>query len=349
MRHDAGGRTTTVAAFVRPSTSGWYISSTWAGGTVNVPRSGSVWCTFTNGPRTPNLAISKTPDAQTINAGDDAEFTITVTNNGTGTATNVKITDTLPAGPTWTVSQQPSGSTCSITSGVLSCNAIGSLAAGASRTVKVKATTSFAQCATYNNTATVTSDTEANKSDSGQITCQKPNLQIAKTPDAQTINAGDDAEFTMVVSNSGPGTAKAVTVSDTLPAGPTWTVSQQPSTGTCTITSGVLSCTGIGDLASGQSRTIKVKTTTSAAQCATYNNTASASATNHATVTDSGQITCQKAGVTLTKTAAATPIDAGETASFTITASNAGPGAASDVTVTDARSSRDPVSTGSRT
>ena len=57
----------------------------------------------------PDLEIEKEPDLTTetggtINAGDPAVFTITVTNNGDGAATNVDIDDTLPGtGLIWIV------------------------------------------------------------------------------------------------------------------------------------------------------------------------------------------------------------------------------------------------------
>ena len=65
--------------------------------------------------------------------------------------------------------------------------------------------------------------------DSGKITCQKPSLTVTKTPDNQSISAGTDAEFTMVVSNGGPGTATNVTLNDPLPAGGDWSISGQPA------------------------------------------------------------------------------------------------------------------------
>jgi uncharacterized repeat protein (TIGR01451 family) len=48
----------------------------------------------------PELTITKTAPA-TVNAGDPITYTLTVANSGTTTATNLLITDTLPAGATY--------------------------------------------------------------------------------------------------------------------------------------------------------------------------------------------------------------------------------------------------------
>ena len=56
--------------------------------------------------------------------------------------------------------------------------------------------------------------------DPGQIIVACPNVTVDKTPDgglAGTINAGDAAVFTIVISNTGLGTATGVTLKDDLP------------------------------------------------------------------------------------------------------------------------------------
>ena len=58
------------------------------------------------------------------------------------------------------------------------------------------------------NTATATSTNAPNDSDDATINCQKPDLTVDKTPDAQNINAGEDVVFDITVTNNGPGTAK---------------------------------------------------------------------------------------------------------------------------------------------
>ena len=145
---------------------------------------------------------------------------------GTGTAKSVTLSDPLPLGLTWSIQAQPAGNPCSIAADarpgqMLSC-AFGDLALGVSRAVTVTATTSFAACATYPNQATASATNHTNVSANASIVCQKPALSITKTAANSPMNAGEDAVFTVTVSNSGAagtGTAKSVTLSDPLPWG----------------------------------------------------------------------------------------------------------------------------------
>ncbi len=49
----------------------------------------------------------------------------------------------------------------------------------------------------------MTSDSGDGDVDDPQVTCQTPDLTVDKTPDAQTINAGEDVVFTVQVDNAG--------------------------------------------------------------------------------------------------------------------------------------------------
>jgi len=286
--------------------------------------------------RKPSLEVTKTATNGTISAGDPAGYSITMTNYGPGTAKNASLSDPLPAGTGgWTIVSQPAGNPCSITGGTLSCT-FGDLAAGQDRTVTLTATTSYQNCATWNNTATGSADNSPDATDSATITCQKPSLEVTKTATSGTINAGEDAEFSVTLKNNGPGVAKSPTLSDPLPtgtAGP-WTIVSQPAGNPCSITAGTLAC-AFSDLASGQSQTVTVKAPTSAQACATYSNTATGSAANAPSATGSATINCQKPSLAITKTAAAANVNAGDDIQFTVKVSNAGPGTASNVNVSD--------------
>ncbi len=113
-----------------------------------------------------------------------------------------------------------------------------------------------------------------------------PSLAITKTADNGTVAAGSDIGFSITVSSNGPGTATAVTLNDPLPtgAGIVWSIDSQPAGNPCSIVANVLSCS-FGDMPAGTSATIDISSPTTTASCATYTNTASAGATNHASVT----------------------------------------------------------------
>ena len=288
--------------------------------------------------------MTKTADAATVNAGDPIGFTVTVANGGPGTAKGVTLSDPLPAGTTaagWTIASGPDQ--CSITGAVgsqtLSCTAV-DLASGDSYSVHVTAATSFADCTSYDNTATASAANAPDASDSASITCNAPSLTVTKTADAATVNAGDPIGFTVTVANGGPGTAEGVTLSDPLPAGTTaagWTIATGPDQ--CSITgarsSQTLSCSAV-DLASGDSYSVHVTAATSLANCTDYDNTATASAANAPDASDSASIVCNSAQVSITKTADhSAPVNAGGQIGFTVEIKNAGPGTASGVNLND--------------
>ena len=241
----------------------------------------------------PLLVLDKTPDGATVSAGDPIFFALTISNQGEGVAEDVTLTDQLPPALTWTVSEQPSQGTCTISpSAFLTCTGLGDLAKNESRTVVVTAPTSYEQCAFYDNPAGLARARNDSASNRGSVTCQRPDLVLQKTPDGQTVTAGDVITFAITVTNNGPGVARDVVLSDPLPPGPLWTITQQPAAGSCMIVNGVLTCV-LGDLPAGTGVQVKVSAATSATQCAVYDNTATASAPNQPDdAVDSGSITC---------------------------------------------------------
>src|SRR5262249_2226199 len=90
-------------------------------------------------------------------------------------------------------------------------------------------------------------------------------------------------------------TATGVTLTDTLPSGNglSWSVGGVDG-GSCSITAGVLNC-NFGDVPFAGSKTVTLTSATTAANCATINNTATVGATNEGPNTannfDSGDIT----------------------------------------------------------
>jgi len=304
----------------------------------------------------PGLSVFKTADEQLVNAGDPIGFNVTVGNGAGATATNVKLADPLPAGTAtdWVIDPAYAGpGTCAINgttgSQELDCS-FGDLAPNTSVSVHVSSTTTFKACTTYNNTAFATADNADPAQDSASIECRKPALSVTKAADQATVNAGDPIGFSITVANSnatGTGTAKNVTLDDKLPAGTgagvTWSIDSGPTgtvTPTCAVSNGSpqdLTCTAV-DLAPGDSYTVHVMATTSFGECTEYDNTATASASNADDVQDSASIVCQAPDLSITKTADASAVNAGDPIGFTITVSNSpneGTGTAKNVTLDD--------------
>lgn len=289
----------------------------------------------------PVLDLSKTADSASVSAGSQIGFTITAHNTGAGPADGFALTDTLPTGTgiSWSIASQSGPVTCAISSGVLNCPSSGtvSFAAGGTLTVHITSSTAFASCATYSNTATVSLTNGVPPSPAtAQVTVKCPKLVITKTADSATVTAGSQIGFTITVSDTGQGTAKGVTLVDSLPTGSGVSWSLSPTVTGCSIggTPQTLNCT-FGDIATGGSKTVHVISATTAASCQTYSNTAKAQATNHAqvTATASEDVICGM--IDLTKTTDSATVSAGSQISFTITAANNGQGDVTNVVVTD--------------
>lgn len=90
-------------------------------------------------------------------------YTMTVTNKGPDTATNVQLADPAPAGITY-LTATPSQGTCAVTASLITCT-LGTIAPG--QTVTVNATGRATQVGSLTNTATVTGSGggEANPAD----------------------------------------------------------------------------------------------------------------------------------------------------------------------------------------
>ena len=246
----------------------------------------------------PGLHITKTADADSVNVGSPIGFTVEVTNDGAGTATDVNMTDPLPTGPgiTWSIASSTGADTltCAIDSAELTC--AGSLAAGASHVVHVTSPTEWTgsgesevnSCVggpekdgVYPNRADVSASnvTGAPHADAQtQVVC--PDLKVLKSADATSVNAGAAIGFTITASNTGAGAASGALIDDVLPTGVTWSIDAAVTAGPlqCTITTGTLTCTGT--LAALASQVVHVTAPTSTANCATYDNTVTLTATN---------------------------------------------------------------------
>jgi uncharacterized repeat protein (TIGR01451 family) len=170
--------------------------------------------------KTPNVGIVKTANpVGPVNAGGTIGFDVTVSNTGVADATNVTISDPLPAGAgsdlNWSLN--PAFSGCSITGAVgsqtLNC-AFATLAAGASiGPIHIQSATTAADCAVVTNTATVASENDGGGSSTASVTVQCAAIRILKQSTKGTFplvtDAGNGALFTVT-----PPVGSAFTVRD---------------------------------------------------------------------------------------------------------------------------------------
>jgi large repetitive protein len=139
--------------------------------------------------------VSKSAPPAGVNINEPFNWTVVARNNGPGTATITRITDSLPAGmqlfPTATTpaiafSRSGAGAsgTCPVTAGGTSFNcAVGDITTGAANTVTLTIPvrmTTFPSGGTISNTATIVTDSvdpiSTNNSNSGNVTVRKSSL-----------------------------------------------------------------------------------------------------------------------------------------------------------------------------
>ena len=84
-----------------------------------------------------NIVLTKSASVSTAKAGDTITFTIGYTNNGSGSASNVAVTDAIPTGSTLVPGSITGGG--SVSAGTLTWN-VNTVAAGASGTVSFQVT-----------------------------------------------------------------------------------------------------------------------------------------------------------------------------------------------------------------
>ena len=181
--------------------------------------------------------MAKTVSNPTPNVGDTVTFTIKVSNSGPNTATNVSVSDLLPAGLTF-VSATPSQGVYNSVTGVWT---VGTVTVGATPTLLFRARVASPQAQT--NTAAISSADQfdpntANDMASATETPQQADLAVAKAVSNPTPNVGDTINYIITLTNLGINAATNVTLQDLLPAGLTF-VSAVPSQGSYNPTSGI--------------------------------------------------------------------------------------------------------------
>src|SRR5262249_27987755 len=208
----------------------------------------------TETPQQADLQINKTVSDQTPNVGDTVTYTIALTNNGPDPATDVTVTDLLPAGLSF-LPATPSPGAYDSANGVWT---VGGVAKGATQTLLIFARVKSPDPQT--NTARVTSadqfDPDAtNNADSVVETPQQADLQLAKAVSNATPNVGDVITYTLTLTNSGPAPATSVAVSEPLPAGLSF-VSATASRGSYDNASGLWT---VGIVSPGTPQTLQIR------------------------------------------------------------------------------------------
>jgi uncharacterized repeat protein (TIGR01451 family) len=286
-----------------------------------------------------DLSIAKSDAPDPVIVGETLTYTLTVANNGPDDATEVTVTDTLPAG----VAFVSATAGCVNSAGTVTCT-VGALTNGATATMTITVTAPTTP-GTISNTASVTgspADPDGANNLATETTVVNPpagtaDLSIDKKGPLLAI-VGNALTYSLKARNDGPNGATGVSVSDPLPAGVNY-VSAVSTTGSCTFAAATrtVAC-AIGALASGQSATVTI--TVKPLQAGTLTNTATVSGTQSDPKMSNNSDTAVTfvlalADLSLTMTDSPDPVRVNNTLTYLLTVRNAGPSSASHVGLGD--------------
>jgi uncharacterized repeat protein (TIGR01451 family) len=178
----------------------------------------------------PDLTVSKTDGGTSTTPGGVVTYVISYSNVGNQAATNVELTETVPANSTFNAGASTAGWSCVASTCTL---AIGTVAAGASGTANFAVTTNNpvgAGVTQLDNTVVVADDgdngpdpTPANNTgtDSTPIVAA-PDLNVAKSDGGVTTTPGGTVAYTITYNNTGNIDATNVVLTETIPANTTF-------------------------------------------------------------------------------------------------------------------------------
>ena len=178
-----------------------------------------------------DLSVDKVVAPTNVSVGDAVVFTITVANAGTHDATNVSLTDQLPAGYTY-VSDDAGGNYISgsgiwnigtvdtVTPAVLNITATVNTPTGtAGEYLNVTEISAADQTDPDSTPKNDDGDQSEDDEDNATVTLQDADLELTKTVLPTSGSVGDTVTFSVQIYNNGPGNGTGIEVLDLLPSG----------------------------------------------------------------------------------------------------------------------------------
>lgn len=285
-----------------------------------------------------DLSIVKTANPSPVHAGAQLIYTLVITNNGPSTATNIIVTDNVPA--CFSTPEYSTNAGLTWNPWTSSVN-IGSLASGLSSTVLLRGTVCTNGASSITNTATVSSDTDdPNLSNNTSTTTTNitpvSDLAITKQANPEPVAVGSQLTYTLVITNNGPSTANGIVLTDNIPNTVTNPQYSLDNGTTWTNWTGTLN---LNPLNNGASEKVLIRGTVSNTAIGIITNTASVTSNsfdpnlsnNSATVISTISLL---ADLAITVSASPDPVMIGETLVYTVNAVNNGPSNATPVTLT---------------
>jgi len=292
-----------------------------------------------------DMALTKSASVAVANPGDPITYTLTATNNGPGSASNVQVQDSLPAAiDTGSVVATPSaGGICTQTAHELSCLWSGSTAASAQRSVTITAS-ALANVAAADrksvNRAEVSSLTDdpnpSNNSDEATVTVTPAADLAVKVNGPAEIEAGGEAEVVFTTTNNGPTPAADSQLVATIPS--QLTPIEAPAG--CVIAGQKVTCDlGTINNAASVIKTIRVRASESADNSQKTVTASVSTSVDDPVLSNNTDMTplvaAPVAELSITKTASVASVQPGGNVTFTLTASNAGPSTSTGAEIID--------------
>jgi uncharacterized repeat protein (TIGR01451 family) len=306
-------------------------------------------------PPATDLALSKSDGGITADPGGTIPYTLTVRSQGSATAVASVLRETVPAAttfnaaassPGWSCSGTAAGSTCSFSLGDLSPGAV--IAKVFAVTADLPFPTGLTQ---VTNTATVsTTSQEANLANnsatiSTPVRPGNPDLRLVKSLAGGAATPGSTLLYSLTLTNLGNATARAASLTETVPANTAFVAGSSTSGWTCSpdTNAGASCALAAGDLVPNQATTATFAvrlvnplpagvTAVANSACSTTTTTGDPTANNCSTVTTPAQGT---PALSLKKTLTSGSGTPGATLVFTLTTTNNGNQGAAGVVLTE--------------
>ncbi|MDA7430455.1 autotransporter domain-containing protein [Primorskyibacter aestuariivivens] len=291
-----------------------------------------------------DLEVTKTDGVATVTAGQSTTYTIVARNNGPSTDPAAVLSDAVPANASTCsyTSVAAGGATGNTASGTGALNETLNLPNGGAVTYTMTCDVATGTTGSLSNTASIATsasvvslDATNNSATDTNTIVTSSDLSVTLSDSADPIFAGGSVTYTVQVNNAGPSDATGVAASFTLPAGLTLSSTsgcgEDPSgVPTCTLgnlpAGGNTSFTVVAVADNGTTGTVTPSVSVSSAEAdpVAANNTASETTTVN-----------PQADIAVTKTDGVTSVVSGQSVTYTIVATNAGPSDDPAVTLED--------------
>ncbi len=300
----------------------------------------------------PVLEVTKTPAQASVLAGKEDSYTITVHNSGTGIAHEVKVLDTLPAGMTF----EAGSATANPPTGFSEESVVGNVVTWKIASIgvreKVEITVPVGIEPSVETGSELTNEVAVTSTEQTTPVEAEGTIKVTTSADVEAKksvlgpnSAVPGAQLTYVVAaknNGGPSVARAVQLTDKLPAGVVF-VSAQAG---CTESAGTVTCEA-GNLNPGQEASFQIVVSVLSGNSGSIANTVRAESTatpGHPATPDPEPAnneahvevpTLPSADLELVKTALTPEVHPGQQASFSLVVTNKGPSDAQEVKLLD--------------